>query len=288
MIDHAKRTFSYLMLMALLCVPYAAKGGPEKKIPAVDLTTVEVQMASGEVQVLAWNSMHVTIEHQSASLPYSTDKGNLKIGKLNPDGSGVKDNLRVFVPEHLHISVITKTGNVDIQGFSSRIQVLTVSGDVKVSSCSAPVEIETVGGRIETWDIKGDVSLKTVSGTIRSRNVKSEFMEIKSVNGAQFFEGVSSRQLRIRSHSGSVEFKGDIPPNGFWEASTFDAPMTFIFDTNPSLDLEVQSRSGQVRVEDAIKPREKAGNYFRGRLGTGATLVRLITFEGDIDVRLDD
>ena len=149
------------------------------------------------------------------------------------------------------------------------------------------MEVETVGGRIEVRDIKGDVSLKTVSGRIRGRNISSTFMETKSVNGSQIFEGISTRQLRIRSHSGSIELKGMAPPEGFWESSTFDGSMDFTFYSDASLDIEAHTRSGQVRVDDNIEAREKAGNYFRGRLGTGKTLVRFITFEGNINVDLD-
>jgi DUF4097 and DUF4098 domain-containing protein YvlB len=284
---HAGKIKICAVIAALLLAPIDLEAGEKQNFLARDLTNIEVHLAGGEVQVMAWNGDHVTIERQKKSLPISVDRGNLKIGAGDSEDSGLSDHLKILAPDNIHLSVTTKSAKVGIQGFQSRIQVLTVSGNVKVSSCSAPVEVETVSGEIEIGDIKGDVSLMTVSGTIRGRDIHAAFMETKSVNGSQFLEDISARQLRVRSHSGSVELDGVVPPDGFWESSTFDGSMRFGFDSNASLDLEAHSRSGQVRVDKGIEARERAGNYFRGRSGTGKTLVRLVTFEGDIDVRLD-
>ena len=68
----------------------------------------------------------------------------------------------------------------------------------------------------------------------------------------------------------------------------FDGSITLDFGAVTELDLEAYSRFGQVRVEGAIEQRERAGNYFRGRLGDGKTMVRLTTSNGNIDVELKD
>ncbi len=64
--------------------------------------------------------------------------------------------------------------------------------------------------------------------------------------------------------------------------------MDISFKKEADLDIEAHSRFGQVMVKGPIEQKEQANNYFRGRAGNGKTLVRLTTFNGNIDVNLKD
>ncbi|MDJ0761847.1 MAG: DUF4097 family beta strand repeat-containing protein [Myxococcota bacterium] len=289
MTPHAKRLGLYLVFGALICASYPAWAGHKKQIEAHQLRRIEVVLNSGSVQLIAWNGNHVTVEREKTALPIDVRQGILRVGAIPSQKPKMSDRVKILAPQHLLLSVVVDSATVDVQGFSSsRIQVVTMGGHVRVSSCSAPLEIETVSGDIHAQHIKGDISLKTVSGTIRAENIKASFMETKSVNGSQYVEQMATRQLRMRSHSGEITFEGTVPDNGFWESATFDGDMHFEVNEGAPLDLEVQSRMGQVEVDEAVTAREKAGNYFRGRLGTAKTLVRLTSFEGAITVRIDD
>ncbi len=288
MIRHAGKIRMLWAIGALLCASSPALADLKQKVDANEVSTIEVRLTSGNVQLMAWNGDHITIEHRRSPLPVVAAQGVLKIGAGSSPDKKISDAVKIYAPQHLRLMVITESADVTVQGFNSRIQIVTMGGDAQVSSCSAPLEIETVSGDIELKEIKGDLSLKTVSGTISGNQLKAAFMESKSVNGALFFTLVSTRQLRIRTHSGSVDFRGSLPDNGFWEASTFDGTMRFTFDAGAPLDLEAHSRRGQVSVDDDVTAQNKANNYFRGRMATGKTLVRLTSYEGNIDVRIED
>jgi hypothetical protein len=144
----------------------------------------------------------------------------------------------------------TASGNVNINGVTGRIRVNTASGDVFVQDVNGFINANTASGKMEVREVAGAVKASTASGDVN--------VEMARVEG--------SENLVFSTASGDIHVK---------------------MPTSLDADVSMSTSSGEIKTDfplevrrDGYGPQRSA----RGRLGSGARLLRISTASGSIDL----
>ena len=242
-----KRSIKAVVMAAAMVVMLAGLASAQDFKKAYTIPAggqISVKNVSGDVKVTGYNGSSILVD----AYKVGKDRDLVQIEDLS---TGDKVQVRVHYPEHCNCDAsvnfeVHVPSNVDYT-FDS---IGSVSGDVELSG---------VQGNIKTESVSGDVVLTDVSGTIKASSVSG------SVN-AQLARTTKPGDLKFSSVSGSVTVK---------------AP------TLQDADIEMSSVSGAVLTDFAIdvqKEQYGPGQHARGRLGSGATTLRISTVSGKVSL----
>jgi hypothetical protein len=130
--------------------------------------------------------------------------------------------LRVRCPLDAHISVRTRSAELEARGRLGSLEARTTSGDVEadevagdatVHAVSSDVELRRVGGRAEIQTTSGDVSLGRIAGPLRANTVSGDLavedalgpVELTTVSGDQRLEAVNGGAVTLQAVSGDIQ-----------------------------------------------------------------------------------
>ena len=127
-------------------------------------------------------------------------------------------------------------------------RVATVNGGVRVTGVEAAGEVRSVNGNVEVLGSAGRLSARTTNGNVR--------LELRQLD--------DGGPLVLETVNGSVVLA--IPPNA-------------------GAELDVRSLNGDFRSELPVTTKGSFDSrHFRGRLGSGGSLIRISTVNGGIRV----
>jgi VWFA-related protein len=116
-------------------------------------------------------------------------------------------NLKVRVPAHARVSVITAGGAVEVRGVPARLEVQTVAGDVRVSlpaSSDADIMARTLSGTIEVGAGLGADARRTAGGRFAARlGSGSRLVRLSTVRGRVTLEW-SAQLADVRGDDAAV------------------------------------------------------------------------------------
>ena len=205
---------------------------------------VRVGNISGDVIVTGYNGDTIMIRGYKEG----RDRDRVQVEDLS---SADRVDVRVKYPESCNCDASVRFEVSVPQSVRYNFERLSsVSGSVEVTGVAGQLKAESVSGDVQIKDISGQVSASTVSG-----NVSVEFSRI---------EGSASMKFSSVSGNVSVRAPGEL-----------DA------------DIEMSTVSGSLKTEFPIEVLERRygpGRSARGRLGSGASNLRITTVSGRVSL----
>jgi len=201
------------------------KGTPvvEESIPAENVTTLDIQLHNGDVNVYVTEQDSIEISGDTEELEIRLDETGclfVRQGKTASStvmfGRGlVRADVDLTLPAKVWESVKINTVNGDVcfndPVEAAKLTVQTVSGDVTVDGVSSPeMTFKSVSGDISGDEITGSVKAETVSGDV---NLTGSFGSVSasSVSGDVTI-GDSFNSISCNSMSGDVDVESNVLP----------------------------------------------------------------------------
>jgi len=205
---------------------------------------VRVGNISGDVIVTGYNGDTIMIRGYKEG----RDRDRVQVQDLS---SADRVDVRVKYPESCNCDASVRFEVSVPQSVRYNFERLSsVSGSVEVTGVAGQLKAESVSGDVQIKDISGQVSASTVSG-----NVSVEFSRIEG-----------SASMKFSSVSGNVSVKAP---------GELDA------------DIEMSTVSGSLKTEFPIEVLERRYGPWRsarGRLGSGASNLRITTVSGRVSL----
>ncbi len=273
------RTWLWATFVGFACASPAWAG--ERTFPAAELHALEVLTTAGDVELRGWDRSEVKLEAEEAEqVTGETQPGLLRL-RANVD-------MRIYAPAALRVNIQGVSGDVRAYALGGRLRVQTVSGDVAVDGAAGGLEVITVSGDIEAREVQGEASLKTVSGDHAVVGVRGERLEATSVSGEIRVRGAALGEIRMKSHSGDVDFDGRPATDGRVRLSSFSGDVRASLPRGAGFDLDAETSSGRIRVSGEVTWSERTAERAVGRAGAGGVELRLTSRSGDLTVRVTD
>lgn len=290
------------------------EGEIEKAFPAEGLDSIRLEAFSAEVRVLASDAAEARFvargEHGALDFSFELESGELAIIERSV-GRRAAEEIRLELPGTLaRARIVTKSGEILVEGLACAVELKTASGDVEARSCPGALSIETLSGDVQVEDVgtlavrtaSGDVNASGVTGSAAARSASGD-IEIERVGGDAAGESASGSvgidtcagraaaraisgdvsvsgvagRVTVGASSGSVELDSS---RGFAGAEISTVSGNVYVELPPDVDASLawSTVSGGVSIE--------GGTGRRGELelGSGGPALEIKTASGDIGV----
>lgn len=196
--------------------------------------------------------------------------------------------LRIALPADTPLFLVTKEGEVTVEGLSGPLGVFTVSSSVTVVGDPRSTTVETVTGAI-TFDGRTESLVgTTLSGDIEVGG-EIETLELGSVDGSVDLKARLGRAA-VTTIDGDVHFGGELTDDGELRVGTQAGAIDVALDFEENLRLRASTHRGEI-VDERTRGAADAQpdpKILDVSAGSGRPMVRLRTHSGSVRIRSAD
>ncbi len=194
--------------------------------PLSEGSPVEIDVARGDVEVLAWDEPKVLVKvrkHLRASsekeaagtarafrLRLEPAGGGLKAQVVpDPDTgrpAGLQTDFTVTVPRKARLRITTGEGGVEVRGLGGDVVVLASHGDVEASDLGGACEVTNRNGAVTAASVAGNVTILSEGGSVTVTRAGAN-VEIDAPRGTVSVTEARGN-VRIRDDHGDVRVEG--------------------------------------------------------------------------------
>jgi DUF4097 and DUF4098 domain-containing protein YvlB len=284
-----------LLAGAMVAAQAQEEGSFEKTVAASATGEVEITNVSGTVQVAGWDRAEVEVRaelgDQVERVDVTNEGGRTRIKVIIPrrGGDDTDADLQIRVPRKSELTVSTVSADITARGVDGEQRLKSVSGNVRTEVADRDAEVKTVSG--DLW-LRGKsqpakLRLSTVSGNVRLDRGAGE-VEAVTTSGDLNLEVAQASSVRVRTTSGSLEFRGKLPGNAELDAESVSGDLNVRAAAEKGYDFEISTFSGDIENcfnLDAVNTnRYGPGRRLTGKQGDGGAKVRIQTMSGDVEV----
>lgn len=224
---------------------------------------------AGEVFIQTWdrNAVRVLADYSDEDRVLVEPSENILLIKAySKDVDERNADIRLTVPTWMDLDVSGIHTDVIITGTEGAVKVETVHGDVVVRGGRRHVRLSTVDDDIALCDAAGVISAETVNGSAYVYRVRSDSVDVSTVNGDIAYDGTINDKGRYRftSHNGDIAVAIPKAANAAMAISTFSGE----FESSFPITLT----------------QTKGGQRFQFCLGNCSARVDLGSFQGTIQL----
>lgn len=294
-----------LSLLACLAAPAAWAATPINQTRPLDPRgRIEIENLKGRIQVRVWDKPEVRITGSLGAgvekLVVEGDRGDLLVRVQYPKrGGGWGDNskteptdLRLDVPRFAELEIESVSADVDVVGTAaSSLEIDSVSGDVVVAGAPKQAEIESVSGDLRVTVNSSDVHVETVSGDVTLRGKLDGQAHAESVSGDIIIDsnGMSLHRVMTATVSGDANVHVGLANGGSIKSESVSGEINLVLPKSLSARVTGESFSGDLNAPGAEiqRPKYGPGSSFEHRYGSGNGDIRIESFSGDVDLKLE-
>lgn len=294
------RSFLMASLLALACslaMPVHAATPINQTRPLDPRGRVEIDNIKGRVEVRGWDRAEVRV---SGSLGDGVEKlvlegdGNvLRIKAKYPSRSNRAEPtiLILQVPLRAELEVDTVSADIDVHGMASREMSLeSVSGDIVANGAPGRAKVESVSGDIRLTFNSSNVDVSTVSGDLVLNGRLNGKVSLETVAGDVRVDSKGERLTSFRAGtvSGDIQARMALAGDGIVKMESVSGDLLLIMPRELSAQVSGESFSGELKAPGARIEREEfgPGSSFHEHYGAGKGEIRLESFSGDAELRL--
>ena len=288
-------------LLALACLaglPAHAATPIDQTRPLDPRGRIEIDNLKGRVEVRAWDRPEVKITGSLGKgvekLLVEGDRGVLRVEVRYPSRARNTEptTLILQVPLRADLDIETVSANIDVHGVApSELSLQSVSGDITANGAPRRASIETVSGDARLTFNSGDVEVDTVSGDLVLSGRLNGKVSVETVSGNLRVDskGERLRKLSAATVSGDVAAMLALAADAAVQMESVSGDLVVAVPRDLSAEVSGESFSGDLRAPGAKIQREEfgPGSSFNARYGAGKGQIRLETFSGDAELRLD-
>ena len=176
-------------------------------------------------------------------------------------------NVTIRVPAGVRLSVVSGNGDVAVTGAHAELVARSGNGRVRVSGTAGEVEAASGNGEVTVDNVRGPVSANSGNGDVRVSAVMGP-VSARSGNG-----DLLVRMTELRA-ADDMEFTTG---NGRIEVTV---PADF------NADIDASTGNGGIRTDFPIQVSGRISKTrLRGTIGQGGRRIRLVTGNGEIELR---
>jgi DUF4097 and DUF4098 domain-containing protein YvlB len=267
----------------------------EKRVPAAPTGVVEISNVAGSVSVAGWDKPEVDVRAELGSdetrVEVTSEDGRTRIRVIVPRNSDDESDteMQVRVPRGSELQISTVSADIVARDVTGEQRLKSVSGNVKTDIAASDIEVKTVSG--DLW-LRGksedtDLRLSTVSGNVRLERAAGE-VDAVTTSGDLSLDVQPARSVRVRTTSGSVEYRGKLARDASFEAESVSGDLNVRASAENGFDFEMTSFSGDIEncfnLEAEKTNRYGPGQRLSGKRGEGGAKIRMQTMSGEIDL----
>ncbi|MGV8944379.1 DUF4097 family beta strand repeat-containing protein, partial [Thermomonas sp.] len=195
------------------------------------------------------------------------------------------------VPLRADLEIDTVSANIDVHGMASReISLESVSGDIIANGAPRRAKVESVSGDIALTFNSGDVDVSTVSGDLVLNGRLNGKVSLETVAGDVRMDskGEKLSSFRAGTVSGNLQARIALAGDGIVKMESVSGDLLLIMPRDLSAQVSGESFSGGLKASGAKIQREEfgPGSSFHSHYGAGKGEIRLESFSGDAELRL--
>lgn len=292
----------FLLPLAALSVAAGATTPINQTRPLDSQGSIEVENIKGRIQVRAWDRPEVkiagTLGDGVEKLVIEGDARHLVIKVKYPSSGGWGSrksgptDLQLTVPVRADLDLDSVSANVDVSGVApARLSIESVSGDVQVAAAPGEVDVESVSGQLRLTVNSASVDVQTVSGDVQLRGRMNGEIKAETVSGNidVSVNGERVRELSASTVSGNARLRAGLAAKGEINLESVSGDLLLVLPRTLSAQVSGESFSGDLKAPGAKieKPQHGPGSSFNARYGKGEGEIRIETFSGDGELRLE-
>ena len=287
-----------LTLACLAALPAHAATPIDQTRPLDPRGRIEIDNLKGRVEVRAWDRPEVRITGSLGKgvekLLVEGDRGVLRVEVRYPSRARNTEptTLILQVPLRADLEIETVSADIDVHGVAaSELSLHSVSGDITANGAPRRVSIEAVSGDARLTFNSGDVEADTVSGDLVLSGRLNGEVSVETVSGNLRVDskGARMRKLSAATVSGDVAATFALAADGAVEIESVSGDVVLAVPRDLSAEVSGESFSGDLSAPGAKIQREEfgPGSSFNARYGAGKGQIRLETFSGDAELRMN-
>lgn len=192
-------------------------------LPDASFNEVNIEVANGNVDLIAWNQEGVKVECEAKvyRTESDTDARKMLLEEVTFDvrdsklyymigQKWMKVNSKVYLPKSQYDKMRMRLFNGAVLADAlavNKLKIKTANGKITLNDVSSEdTEIDTVNGNIELTDINiSKLDCETINGAIKTKGA-FQYAELESFNGGIFVENFNNeaKNLQVKSTSGSI------------------------------------------------------------------------------------
>lgn len=265
---------------------------------------VSIDNAKGAVVVRVADQPEVRINGTLGDgvqrLAIEGDRRHLTIRVVNPQTKGWFGNwgdaqtgdsrLEITVPAHASVAVEGVSAATDIRGVAGRrLSVNSVSGNVQIEASPGEARVASVSGDLHLRLDTSKVHAETVSGNLDLQGRINGEVGVDTVSGHIVLRADKPSDIDVSAISGDAELRTGLAPGGQLKAESTSGDVTLTLPAASSAQLLLNSFSGSIHSDsgNVEVPEHGPGASLKTKLGRGDASVKLESFSGDLNVKLD-
>ncbi len=293
-----KTTIISLALLAALALPAIAATPIDETRPLDARGSIDISNVKGRIEVRAWDRNEVRIGGSLGDgverLQIEGDRNNLEVKVRYPRNSRNTEptTLVIDVPRHANVDIDSVAASVEVNGIAGdELDIESVSGSVVAVGAPRKASVSSVSGSLRLNLNSHSVDAETVSGGILLRGRIAGEIDAESVSGNIDIDtrGEHARRIETSSVSGDADIRSGLANGGRISAESVSGSIRIIAPAALSATVRGESFSGRLRAPDASidKPKYGPGASFEHRYGSGDGEIRMETFSGNAELRLE-
>ena len=260
--------------------------------------SIEIENVKGRIEVRTWDKSEVHIGGslgkgvERFSIEGSGDRLEVQVKYPNNSSGSEPTTLLLKVPTLADLSIDGVAVDIDVVGVAGReLEIDSVSGEVAATGAPESADIQSVSGQVRLNVNSASVDVESVSGDITLRGRLSGDVDAETVSGKIDIDSRDERARRVStsSVSGDASIDAALADGGKISAESVSGDIRVTLPKSLSARVSGESFSGSLRAPDAQidKPKYGPGSSFEHTYGQGRGEVRMETFSGDAELRLE-
>lgn len=257
--------------------------------------SVEVSNVAGQVRIMGWDkaevAVHGVLDDNVERVDFSSNKGRTVVKVVLPRNCGHRcgADLEIRVPKQSELHVSTVSADLQTENITGVQRLNTVSGELTAQIAGANFEGRTVSGdlRVRGNGAPAETRVETVSGNATLQRVAGR-VEATSVSGDLHLEVDPAHNVRLRTTSGDVTFRGQLTGSGSLEAESVSGDVKLETRAQEGFAYEASSFSGDLDNCFGVSAQSTSaygpGSRLSGSRGEGKGRVSVKTMSGDVEI----
>lgn len=262
---------------------------------------IDIDNLKGRIEVHAWDREEVkisgTLGQGVEKLVIEGDRQHLVVEVRYPKHGGWGGNksgpteLVLNVPRRADLDIESVSANIHVTGVApASLSIDTVSGDVAAAAAPVKASVDSVSGDMALTFNSADVKVQSVSGDVILRGRLNGGVDAETVSGQIEISvnGERIRELSATTVSGDADVQTAMAANGDIRLETVSGDLLLRLPRDVSAQARGESFSGTLKAPGVTVEKSRGpGSSFSTRYGDGAGEIRLQTFSGDAEIRLE-
>ncbi len=244
---------------------------------------LSIDSRSGSVEVRAWDRSEIRVRTEGADEDAVEIDRSGSLIRIRPGGFWEDDdvNLILTIPTSMAVEVSVGEGDVLVSGTRGTIEAETREGSVWIQEAVGAVAVLTLEGDVAMEDVSGAVAVENGEGNVHLSRV-SGAIAVEGIEGEIHLRDIDSEAVDISTVEGNVWYDGVIRSNGRYRLVTHEGNVTLTVPEGSGMTVSVATFEGSLHPSFPITFRGGVDRLTEFTIGDGSARVELESFDGNI------